>query len=62
MSAMPEDTRQSIAESVRRSWESHAVRARRVAGLRKSFTPARRAAIGKERRAFWRRWQQWELC
>ena len=58
MATMPDETKKKIAEGVRRAYESPAVRKRQRDGTKQSMTPARRAAIGKERREFWRKWRE----
>lgn len=55
MAAMPEETRLKIAASVKRAWESPAVRKRATAGIKKAWdSPARRKALSLQMREFWR--------
>lgn len=58
MAAMPEETKQKIAEGVRKAFESPTVRKRHREGSQRAWTPARRAAYGRERREFWRKWRE----
>jgi hypothetical protein len=54
MAAMPEETRLKIAASVRRAWESPAVRKRAADGIRKAWeSPARRKALSQTMREYW---------
>jgi hypothetical protein len=54
MAKMPEETRQKISDGNRRAWASPAVRQRMITAIKGAWTPARRQAMSRERRAFWR--------
>jgi len=58
MAEMPEETRQKISEANKLAWESPAVRKRTSEGLKQAWTPARREAMSRERREFWRKWRE----
>lgn len=58
MAAMPEETKQKISESIKKVYQSPTYRQRRSDGLKRSWTPARRAALSRERREFWRKWRE----
>jgi hypothetical protein len=58
MAAMPEETKQKISEAVKRAGQSPTYRQRRSEALKRSWTPARRAAVSRERREFWRKWRE----
>ena len=55
MAAMPEETRQKISASAKRSWQSPAVRARRVKAIHRMMTPTMRAKISRTMRITWAR-------
>jgi hypothetical protein len=58
MSEMPSDTKAKISKAVRRACQSPTVKQRRSEGIKRSWTPARRAALSRERREFWQQWRR----
>jgi hypothetical protein len=55
---MTEEQKQKISEAIKRCHESPTYRRNRSAGLKRSWTPARRAELSRERREFWRKWRE----
>jgi hypothetical protein len=58
MASMPQETRDKISEAVKRAGLSPTVRQRRKDGQKGRWTAAARAALGKERREYWRQWRE----
>jgi hypothetical protein len=55
---MTDDHKQKISEAIKRCLQSPTYCRNRSEGLRQSWTPARRAALSRERREFWRKWRE----
>jgi hypothetical protein len=58
MAKLAQETKDKISEAIKRCLQSPTYRQRRSEGLKRSWTPARRAAVSRERREFWRKWRE----
>ncbi|MGH7510356.1 MAG: hypothetical protein ACREMZ_12920 [Gemmatimonadales bacterium] len=58
MAELPQEIKDKISEAMRRCHQSPTYKKKHAEGTQRSWTPARRAAMSRERREFWRKWRE----